>query len=180
MFFTVDRTVLIVIDVQGKLAHLMYERDKTIQNMQALIKGAKTLGVPIVWTEQLPEKIGNTIPEIAGLLQELKPIEKVTFSCYPNKRFQETIKDINRRQILVAGIESHVCVYQTVSDLIKENYQVQVVCDAVSSRTRENKEAGLEKMKASGAGLTCVEMILCELLQTAEHAKFKEILALMK
>ncbi len=178
--FTIDETVLLVIDVQGKLAHLVHEKEILFKNLRATIKGARILNVPILWTEQVPEKIGNTIPEIAELLKDQKSIEKVSFSCVPNKRFMEALTALNRKQILVVGIETHVCVYQTASDLIREGYQVQVVCDAVSSRSLEDKRIALESMKQLGAQLTCVEMILCELLKTSENTRFKEILKLMK
>lgn len=178
--FSADQTVLLVIDVQGKLAHLVHEKEILFKNIQAMIKGAQILGIPILWTEQVPEKIGNTIPEIAKLLTDQQPIEKESFSCVPNKRFMEALLALNRKQIVVTGIEGHVCVYQTAADLIGEGYQVEIVCDAVSSRSVENKQIALERLKQLGAGVTCTEMILCELLKTTEDKKFKEILGLMK
>ena len=178
--FSCDQTVLLVIDVQGKLAQLVHEKEILFKNIQAMIKGAQILDIPIVWTEQVPEKIGNTIPEIAKLLKDQQPIEKVGFSCFLNRRFKETLTALKRKQILVTGIETHVCVYQTAADLIAEGYQVQVVCDAVSSRSAENKRIALERLKQLGAQMTCMEMILCELLKTSEDKHFKEILGLMK
>ena len=178
--FMIDQTVLLVIDVQGKLARLVHEKEILFKNLQAMIKGARILQIPILWTEQVPEKIGNTIPEIAQLLKDQQPIEKVSFSCVPNKQFMKTLTVLNRKQILIAGIEAHVCIYQTVSDLIKEGYQVQVVQDAVSSRSAENKQIAFDAIKQLGAQLTSVEMILCELLKTSEDARFKEILKLIK
>ena len=178
--FKIEESVLLVIDVQGKLATIMYERDKVLHNLQAMIKAAQILGIPIFWTEQVPEKIGPTIPEIAGLLNNIQPIKKASFSCCLNKQFQEALKKIKRKQLIIVGIEAHVCVYQTVCDLIEAKYDVQVVADAVSSRTQENKELALERIKAVGATLTSVEMIICELLRTTEHKKFKDILSLIK
>ncbi len=173
-------TVLLVIDIQGRLASLMFERDQVVRNIQAMIKGAKILEIPIIWTEQMPQKIGQTIPEVANLLSDIQPIEKESFSCWPNKRFQETLAATGRKHILIIGIETHVCIYQTVADLLTHKYDVHVIADAVSSRTQNNKAAGLEKIKRLNAQITCVEMILCEMLQTAEHPKFKDILNLMK
>ena len=178
--FNRDQAVLLVIDVQGKLASLMHEKEILFKNIQAMIKGAQIFGIPILWTEQVPEKIGNTIPEIAKLLKDQQPIEKESFSCVPNKRFMEALLALNRKQIVVTGIETHVCVYQTAADLISQGYQLQVVCDAVSSRSSENKRIALERLKQLGAQMTCAEMILCELLKTTEDKKFKEILGLMK
>ena len=178
--FTVNQTVLLVIDIQGKLAHSMQDKDRLFKNIQAMIKGAQILQIPILWTEQVPEKIGNTIPEIASLLKDQQPIEKVSFSCVPNKRFMEALSALNRKQIVIVGIETHVCVYQTACDLLDEGYKVQVVSDSVSSRSSENKQTALDSLKHRGVPLTCVEMILCELLKTSEDSRFKEILKLMK
>ena len=178
--FNRDQTVLLVIDVQGKLCQLMDEKEKLIKNIHAVIKGAKIFGIPILWTEQVPEKVGNTIPEIAKLLKPLQPIEKVSFSCFPNRRFKESLSTLNRKQILVVGIEAHVCVYQTVADLIAQGYEVQVVCDAISARSSEHKRIALEQMKQLGAGWTSGEMIICELLKTSADVQFKEILQLIK
>lgn len=177
--FSSDQTVLLVIDVQGKLAHLMHEKEIVFKNVKAMIKGAQILGIPILWTEQVPEKIGNTIPQIAQLLKDQQPVEKESFSCVSNKRFMEALSALNRKQIVVTGIEGHVCVYQTAADLISEGYQLQIVCDAVSSRSLENKQIALERLKQLGAQMTCTEMILCELLKTTEDKRFKEILKLM-
>ncbi len=178
--FTTDRSVLLVIDVQGKLAQLMYERDRVVRNIQAMIKAAQILDIPILWTEQVPEKIGPTIDEIASLLHYLKPIRKKIFSCYLEKAFADAFKKINRRQVIICGIETHVCVYQTVADLAGHKFDVQVVADAVSSRTKENRELGLAHIRGIGAALTCTEMIICELLRTSEHPKFKDVLSLIK
>lgn len=178
--YTADQSVLIVIDIQGKLAALAYDKEKTYKNIQALIKAAQILDIPILWTEQAPEKIGPTIEEIASLLHYLKPIRKKAFSCYLEKTFIDALKKINRKQIIVAGIETHVCVYQTVADLAAQKYTVQVVADAVSSRTKENKDLALERIRSTGATLTATEMVICELLRTSEHPRFKEVLSLIK
>ena len=178
--FTADRSVLLVIDVQGKLASLMYERDRVVKNIQAMIKAAQILDIPILWTEQAPEKLGPTIDEIASLLHYLKPIPKKAFSCYLEKTFVSALRKTKRNQAIVAGIEAHVCVYQTVVDLVAQKYEIQVVTDAVSSRTKENKDLALERIRSAGATLTAAEMIICELLRTSEHKNFKEVLNLIK
>ena len=180
MLFSSENSVLLVIDIQGKLASLIFEKEKTYKNVQALIQAAQFLKMPIILTEQVPEKIGDTIPEISSLLKDVPPIEKVTFSCYPNKRFQEALKKSGRKEVIVVGIETHVCVVQTVADLLREEYLVQVVADAVSSRSKDNKEIALERMRNLGATLTSTEMIMCELLKTSEHPKFKDVLNLIK
>jgi len=176
----VKSTVILVVDVQGKLAQIMYEREKTIKNIQAMIKLAQILDIPLLWTEQAPFKIGFTIPEIAELLSKNKPIEKKTFSCMQNEMFQRALEKLRRKQIVMCGIETHVCVYQTTAELVAAKYEVQVVADAVSSRTAENKCLGLERIKQAGGIITATEIVACELLKVAEGEKFKAVLQLIK
>lgn len=177
---TLENTVLLIIDVQGKLANMMHEKEIFFENIQSLIKGAQILGIPILWTEQNPQGLGPTIPEIAHLLSNAQPIPKISFSCCGNELFMESLKALNRKQVLIAGIEAHVCVYQTAMDLLNLGYEIQVVSDSVSSRIEKNKEIGLEKIKDGGGGLTSTETALFELLKVAEGAKFKEISKIVK
>jgi len=148
--------------------------------VQKLIKGIQVLGIPILWVEQNPQGLGATIPEIANILSNIKPISKMSFSCCRNDRFVQELKNLNCKQVLIAGIEAHVCVYQTAADLVNLGHEVQVVTDAVSSRNMENKEIGLQKMRESGVSLTSVETALFELLKVAEGKQFKEILKIVK
>ncbi len=178
--FSVENTVLIVIDVQGKLAALIWEKDRILYRIQTLIRAAQILEIPILCTEQAPEKIGRTIPEIAQLLSSKKPIEKLSFSCWGNPRVVQALTDLRRKQILIAGIETHVCVYQTAVDLKAAGFAVQVVADAVSSRALPNTELALQRMKELGVGMTGTEMIICELIRSAEHPRFREIMGLIK
>lgn len=175
-----ENTVLVIVDVQGNLAHLMHEKELLFKNMQNLIKGIQVLGLPILWVEQNPKGLGPTIPEIADILSDIQPIAKMSFSSCRNDGFVQAMKALNRKQVLIAGIEAHICVYQTAADLVDTGYEVQVVADAVSSRTLVNKEIGLQKMRDSGAGLTSVETALFELLKVAEGEMFKEILKIVK
>ena len=178
--FSTSETILLIIDVQGKLAYLMHEKDEILKNLQGLIQAAQILDIPIIFTEQVPVKIGKTIPEISQYFRETVPIIKATFSCCGENKFLKKLKMLKRKQIIVAGIETHVCVYQTVADLIKMKYEVQVVADSVSSRTEENKILALDRMKSKGATLTSTEMIMTELLKTSQHPRFKEILNLIR
>jgi nicotinamidase-related amidase len=175
-----DNTALIVIDVQGKLARLMHEKDALFQNLERLIKGAQILGIPILWTEQNPKGLGSTIPEIASLLSETTPLPKVSFSCCGDERFIQELQATGRTQFLISGIEAHICVYQTVRDLLSRNFEAEIVVDAVSSRNPANKEIGLEKMKSAGARMTSTETALYELLEVAKGDQFKEILKIVK
>ena len=178
---TLNNTALVVIDVQGKLAQLMSQKETLFENLQKIIKGAQVLELPIIWNEQLPEKLGPTAPEIAQLLTNTtQPIAKSSFSCCASPPFMAGLKATQRKQVLLTGIESHVCVYQTCLDLLNLGYEVQVVTDAVSSRTAENRQIGLERMKEAGATLTSTEMALFELLRVAEGPQFKEITKIVK
>jgi nicotinamidase-related amidase len=150
-------------------------------NLEKIIKGAQVLEMPILWTEQVPEKLGQTTPEIAELLvPSAEPISKASFSCCGVPSFTTALEQLNRRQILVTGIETHICVYQTTLDLLKQSYEVHVVADAVSSRTAENKQIGLDRIKEAGAILTSTEMALFELLRVAEGDKFRQIAKIVK
>lgn len=175
----IDNTLLVVIDVQGKLAQSMYEKADLFGNIAKLIKAAGVLEIPIIWTEQYPEGLGPTIPEIAELLSG-EPIAKTAFSCCDERRFVEAMEKQGRKRVLLCGIETHVCVYQTAFDLLEAGYEVEVVADAVSSRTQANKDIGLAKIKDAGADITSVETAIFELLQAAEGEKFKAILRIVK
>lgn len=179
-FFSPAHAILLVIDVQGKLAEVVHDHENVRRHIETLIKACQILSVPIVCTEQAPQKIGRTVPSIAGLLDGADPIEKLSFSCCGSPAFARRLKELERKQILVAGIESHVCVYQTVADLLNSGYHVQVIADAVSSRAVENTAISLERMKTLGAGITAAEMVICELLKSAEHEKFRDVMKLIK
>jgi nicotinamidase-related amidase len=172
--------VLLLVDIQGKLAHLMHEKERLFDNLQQLIKGIQALGIPVLWVEQNPAGLGPTIPEVADLLTDSTPIGKMSFSSCRNDRFLQALKELDRSQVLIAGIEAHICVYQTAVDLVDMGLEVQVVTDAVSSRTPENKAIGLQKMRDAGAGWTSVETALFELLGVAEGEAFKALLKIVK
>ena len=175
----VKNAALIVIDLQGKLAQLMHAKAQLFDNVARLIKGAEVLELPIICTEQNPAGLGRTIDEIAPLIKA-EPIAKMSFSCCGEKRFLDAVAQLGRKQLLLCGIETHVCVYQTAADLIQHGYEVHAVADAVSSRTAGNRQIGLEKMKDAGARITSVEAALFELLRAAEGDKFKQILQIVK
>jgi nicotinamidase-related amidase len=175
-----SKSCVVVIDVQEKLVRAMHDRDDVIRNTVKIMEGARVLGLPVVCTEQNPKGLGRTVPEVAAVLGDSLPVEKMAFSAVGEPRFLEQIKNLGRKQILLAGIESHVCVYQTAVDLLALGYEVQVVADAVSSRTPENKALGIAKCKESGASLTSVEMALFELLKVAEGDEFKAMLKIVK
>jgi nicotinamidase-related amidase len=175
-----ESAVLIVIDIQGNLFEAMQNKEELLANAMKVIKGAKIFNLPIIVTEQIPEKLGQTLPLLAQELTGSATISKESFSCWGNSQFKEKIESFGRREVIIIGIECHVCVYQTANDLIHNGYDVHVVADAVSSRTKENSAIGIGAMNNSGAHITSTEMILFELLRSADDAKFKEIYKLVK
>ncbi|MEJ2724213.1 MAG: hydrolase [Deltaproteobacteria bacterium] len=175
-----ENVILLIVDFQGSLAHSMHGKELLFRNVQNLIKGIQVLGVPILWTEQNPQGLGPTIPEIAHILPNIQPISKMSFSCCRNDRFMQAFKALNRKQVLISGIEAHICVYQTAADMAGMGYEVQVVADAVSSRNIQDKKIGLLKMRDAGISLTSVETALFELLEVAEGKQFKDILKIVK
>jgi len=177
--FTVEEACLVVVDVQGKLATIVDESEATIQNVSKLAQAMQVLGVPVLWLEQNPSRLGGTALEISQHIQG-QPIAKMAFSACQEEEFMTALKATGRSQFVVTGIETHICVYQTARQLKEQGFEVEVAVDAVSSRTKENKELGLEKMKALGILPTSTEMILYELLQRADHEHFKTILQLVK
>ena len=171
---------LVVVDVQGKLAQLMADKETLFKNIRILIQAAKILEIPIVWCQQVPEALGPTVPEIAELLSDEEPIDKASFSCAGHEAFNAKLEALGRKQILLCGIETHVCIYQTAMDLLARGLAVTVVADAVSSRTAQNRQIGLDRLAAEGAVLASTEMVLFELLRTAEHPQFRQVAKLVK
>lgn len=177
---TPDNTLLMIVDVQGKLAQLMHDRESLFRNLQILVQGAQILRLPIIWVEQNPAGLGPTLPEIAGLLAPLKPLPKMSFGACGDAAVMDAVQRTNRNRVLLAGIEAHVCIYLTAAELLTQGFQVEVVADAVSSRSARNKEIGLNKVTALRGGITCTETALFELLGTAAAPGFKEVVRLLK
>jgi nicotinamidase-related amidase len=176
----IDNTFLLLIDMQDKLYRAMHDKEDLLENVRKLIMGIKAFGIPIVMSEQYPEGIGKTIPEVAELLPDTPGIRKLSFSCCADRECNAAMAVTERNQALIAGIEAHVCVYQTAMDLLDGGYEVQVVADAVSSRSSRNRDIGLQKMRDAGVVITSVEIALFELLRTAESGKFREISKILK
>jgi nicotinamidase-related amidase len=176
----VNNTLLVMIDVQTKLLNVMHEKEALLENSQKLIKGLLLLGVPVIASEQNPRGLGPTQPELSQLLTGFSAWPKMCFSCAQDQVFSESLAKQNRRQLLICGIESHICVYQTALELLNQGFEVQIVADAVSSRALKNKDAALARLQSEGAKLTTVEMLLFELLRTAENPNFKEISRIIK
>ena len=177
---TPQYTILVAIDFQKKLFPVMYDKEKLLKQVIKLIQGVKVLEIPIILTEQYPRGLGPTLPEIAGLLPGTTPIEKTCFSCCDAPSFCNSLEATKRQQVLICGIEAHICVYQTAVALVQAGYEVQVVADCVSSRDPENKMVSLFKMGIAGITATTMEMALFELLKVASGNKFKQISNIVK
>ncbi len=173
-------TTLLVIDVQEKLFRVMHDKENLLLNLQKLLQGIQVLEVPVLVTEQYPQGLGTTLPDISSLIPGFDPVSKISFSCWQNDEFKNRLIKQNRKQILISGIEGHICVYQTACDLIKNGYQTHVVTDTVSSRTSFNRQLALDMMQQVGAWLTGTETVLFELLKAAQGDKFKKISQIVK
>ena len=177
---TPQDTVLLIIDVQGKLAQIVHESEAVERNISKLIRAAKILGVPVLYTEQYPKGLGHTVEALQELLSEEKPLEKIAFSCCAEESFMEKLRGLNKNNVLVTGMETHVCVYQTANELIEYGYSVHLVADAVTSRTREDREIGIRCIEKAGAWLKSTEMVIFELLRIAQGEEFKAISKIIK
>jgi nicotinamidase-related amidase len=175
-----DRAALVVIDVQEAFRPAVLDFEQVAGNVGVLVQGAKALDVPVIVTEQYPKGLGRTVPEVARHLDGVTPIEKVCFSAAGSDAFNAALAGTGRDQVLLCGIESHVCVNQTADDLLGREREVHVAQDAVSSRSKDNRKLGLHKMERSGAVITSVETALFELLGAAGTPEFKEIQRLVK
>jgi len=172
-----ERATLVVIDVQEAFRKALPSFDEVARASGTLVEGAGAVGIPIVVTEQHPKGLGATVEEVAEHLPAgVQPLDKVRFSAAEADGFDLGERD----QVLVCGIETHVCVNQTVLDLLDEDVEVHVAADAVGSRTEANRELGLAKMERAGALLTSVEMALFELLRGSDAPAFKRVQALVK
>ena len=177
-----DHCALVVVDIQEKLLPPIFEKERLLRNSQLLIRLAHILNLPVLATTQYVKGLGNTVPEIASLLPQQEPIDKLEFSCFGSDRFCSQLKRLqgNRNTVLLCGMESHICVMQTALGALREGYLVHVASDAVGSRTEWNWKIGLERMRAAGAIISSTEMMMYELLQRSGSPAFKELLPYLK
>ncbi|MCT4619569.1 MAG: hydrolase [Marinisporobacter sp.] len=174
-----ENTAAIIIDVQERLLPHMHNKE-LVRNLSILIEGLKALDIPIVVSEQYTKGLGPTVDEIGGLLKGFENIEKMSFSCCDEPKIQEQIDHIDKEWIIVTGIESHICVLQTVIDLIDHGYVPVVIEDCISSRKENDKKIAIERMKKEGAIISTYESILFELCRYAGNEPFKKISKLIK
>ena len=176
-----EDTLLIVVDMQEPFLRNIWERDRLVKNVATLIDAARILRVPVLPTQQNTEKMGETIPEIAKRLPSMcVPFDKMCFSGLADSAIASEVSRSGRKQILLGGIEAHICISQTAHDLLAAGYQVHVAADAVSARSESDWQIGLRRMERAGAFITSTEAAIYELLGEAGTPEFREILLLVK
>ena len=173
-----DDSVLLVVDAQQKLLPVVRDHRRIVWNLERLCQGARLLGVPVMASEQYPQGLGATAAELLPLIGT--KVTKISFSCAGATGFREQMAALQRPKILIAGIETHVCVQQTALDLLTEGYLVQVAVDAVSTRHAIDNDVALRRMESQGVTLTTTEAALFEWCDTAGTAEFKKLSALVR
>ena len=171
-----------VVDIQERLMRVIDEKDRVVKNSVLLIKTAKTLNIPIISTTQYADKIGGLLPEISAELGSLPATDKMEFSCFNNQDVKNGIDGLNNGidTLIVCGVETHICIYQTVLGGLINDFRVWVPADAVSSRTKENYATGLDRIREVGGIIANTELIIYELLQKAGTPEFKQLLPFLK
>jgi len=175
-----ENTALLIIDLQEKLIPSIYKFEDLLDNTIKLIKGCRILNIPIIVSEQYPKGLGKTIDLISNHLGDFQPITKTEFSCMENLEFQKHLKSFEKRNIIVCGIEAHICVQQTVLDLMDKDYKPIIIYDCISSRNKFNKKIAFKRMRDYGSDFTTCEGILFELLLHSKSNEFKSISEIVK
>ncbi len=177
-----EHCALLVIDIQEKLLPPIYNHERMVQNCQLLLRLAQILPLPVLASTQYARGLGNFVPEIASLLGDVDVVDKLSFSCLGSEDYCARLEGLQkqRKTLLICGMETHICVMQSAVQALARGYKVHVAADAVSSRTRENREIGLRRMRAAGCVISSTEMMIYELLRRSGTAEFKEILKYLK
>ncbi len=172
---TGENTVAVVVDYQERMVEVMQHKDSVTSEIVRILQGMEMLNVPVLATEQYPKGLGPTVSEVKSLLDFDKASEKMTFSCCGIDSFAETLQATGRKQVILMGVETHVCVLQTVLDLLANGYQVHVPIGATCSRKDENRDNAFARMQQAGAILTNTESVLFELMVEAGTETFKQV-----
>jgi nicotinamidase-related amidase len=177
-----EQCALVVVDIQEKLLPPIFEKDRLVRNAQLLIRLAGILKIPALVTTQYNKGLGNTVPEVASLLQDSPTIDKLMFSCFGSDVFCSLLKRLpgQRTTVLLCGMETHICVMQTALGAMNQGYLVHVASDAVGSRSEWNYHIGLNRMQDAGAVISSTEMMMYELLRSSSSPTFKELLPYLK
>jgi isochorismate hydrolase len=172
-----DDALLVVIDMQERLLPVITDKEKVVDNALKLIKFSRIVGLPILFTEQ--QNLGETTPELRTELKDIEPTIKWEFDCFESRVFIDRLDQQKRNTLIIAGIEAHICVAQTALHALS-HYKVHVVSDGVSSRSTQNWEVALQRMRQAGVIVTSTEMAIYELLRRAGTAEFRDALKLVK
>ena len=180
MRITKENTAGLIIDFQERLFPVMFENEKLLETTKTLVEGLQIINIPLIVTQQYTKGIGETIPEIKTIISSFEPIEKRAFSCCDEPSVSQKLSELNVKNVLICGIESHVCVLQTAVDLKEAGFNPVIVMDCISSRSRENIEIAKERFRYEGIMITSVESILFELTRTSSADEFRAISKLVK
>jgi len=175
-----EKTGLLIIDVQEKLMQVMGQRQRVADNIKKLVLLSKLFDFPVILTEQYPKWLGPTLPEVEESLPAYEPISKLHFNCCDVDAFNHRLDSEDLRNVIVTGVESHICVFQTCVSILERGYRVHVPQDAVNSRTDENWRVGLDLMKQAGAVITSTETVIYQILKKAGTKEFKQMLKVIK
>ncbi|HKK82040.1 MAG TPA: isochorismatase family protein [Prolixibacteraceae bacterium] len=175
-----QNTIVVVVDIQERLFSVMSNKELLLDNNKKLLAGAQVLDLPVLASQQYTKGLGETLPELSGLIENFSPIEKTVFSCYDEPDFISALEENDCKNIVLAGIESHVCVLQTAIDLKDAGYNPIVIFDCVSSRKESDKALALERFRHEGIMVTGMESFLFELTRGAKEPGFKEISKIVK
>ena len=170
--------VLLVIDVQDRIIDTIAEHEATVENIKALIRAVRVLNVPVIATQQ--ENLGDIVPELKDLLSNLPEFRKLSFSCCGDSVFMRKLREVRRKTVIVCGIETHICVLQTVLDLLSGGYHVLLVRDGASSHALIDRETAIERMRGAGAMIGTAEAVIYELTARAGTEQFRKILEIVK
>ena len=171
---------LLIVDIQGKLANIVCDSEQVISNTAKLIKCCQILSIPVVLLEQNPGGLGPTTDKILECIKSPEYFEKYTFNGLGEPAIKAYVKNANKTHWLVAGIEAHICVYQTAKGLIGEGFNVEVVSDCISSRQKSNLDLAINNLREAGANITSLEMCIYDLLQSSRSEHFKAVLNIVK
>ena len=177
---TVEKSVLLVVDIQEAFEGHISELERVIERSKLMIHAAKLLEAPIVVTEQYPQGLGRTLGPIQEALGDCHYYDKFTFSCCRDDSIQKALQNTNRPQVLIVGIETHVCIMQTAYDLLAMQMQPYIVVDAVGSRRESDRQVSLQRLQQDGVVLTTTEAAIFEMTGSAKHPAFKKISKLVK
>jgi len=173
-------SLLLVIDIQEKFRKVIFEFDRVVENTKKLVRSFGVLGIPVVVSEQYTKGLGKTVKEIKVDLKKSEIVEKISFDCFNDGGFLELIKKSGKKNMIICGIEAHVCVFQTVLSALSKGFTVHLIVDAVSSRKEKDYDIAIRRMENEGAKLASTEMIIFQMMKDSKDKNFKEISNIIK